>query len=77
VNDEEELRRKMFPFSRMARNLSFPNVDLKSFLSSIHCQRTTAGEILHHVTLDPYIVLVDSETKVSLWSCEMMVHRMI
>lgn len=60
AKSETDLLKKLFPFSRMARGLPFPNVDLESFLSSTHCQRTTSSEIISYSTLDPYIAFVDN-----------------
>ena len=39
VKDEKEMKNKLFPFSRMARGLPYPNVSLETVLNSLPSQR--------------------------------------
>lgn len=57
--------------------MPFPNVSLDYSLESMHCQKTTNSEIVMHKILDPYFLLMDKESKISIWSSEMMVYKMI
>ena len=76
VKDASELRANLLPYCRLERNLPFPNVSLDLALASFHTQKVSEAEIVSHQISNPYTLFADKNSKISVWSCEVMVYKM-
>ena len=55
----------------MERNLSNTNVPLDTYLNAILHQQISNKKIKHQETVGPYILFVDEDNIVSVWSCRL------
>lgn len=56
------------PFSRLARNLPFPNVSIETCVNSISPQTISNKKIIFTETTDPYAIFIDENLKLTSWS---------
>ena len=66
-----KLREKLFPFSRFERGLPNSNVPLESYIKAIMHQEISKKKITHHEVCGQYILFVDEDKNVSVWSCRL------
>lgn len=74
--NEEELRRKLFPFSRVERGLPVSNVPLSAVTRSLLHQAVSDKPIIFKEVRGKYLLLVDEDFSVSVWSCSLFPLRL-
>lgn len=55
----------------MERKLPNSNVDLNTYIKSLMHQKISSKAIKYYEICDPYILLVDEDKNVSVWSCRL------
>lgn len=67
--NEADLRKKLFPFSRAERGLPTSNVPLEAVTRSLLHQTISNKPILFKEVRGDYLLVVDDDYNVSVWSC--------
>lgn len=75
--NECQLRKKLFPFSRAERGLPTSNVPLEAITKSLLHQTLTEKPILFKEVRGNYLLVVDEDYSVSLWSCVLFPVRLL
>jgi hypothetical protein len=75
-NNEHELRRKLFPFARVERGLPVSNVPLTAVTRSLLHQTISDKRIIFQEIRGHYLLVVDEDYNVSLWSCSLFPVRL-
>jgi hypothetical protein len=70
------LRRKLFPFSRVERGLPVSNVPLSAVTRSLLHQTVSDKPIIFKEIRGNYILFVDEDYNVSVWSCSLFPVRL-
>ena len=68
---EAEIRSKLFPFSRLERGLPNSNIPLEAYINAIMHQEISKKKIKSYDVCGPYLLFVDEDKNVSVWSCRL------
>lgn len=74
--NEADLREKLFPFSRLEKQLPNSNIPLDTYIGALLHQQISNKKLVHVEVCGPYILFVDEDKNVSVWSCRLFPLRL-